>query len=124
MHTFKQLALISTILLTSACATNIHRADTNADPYENVNRKIFKFNNAFYENIVFPIAKGYRAITTPDIRERVSSVTANMDEPISTVNYLLQLKPKESAISLSRFVINTTLGLGGMFDVEIGRAHV
>lgn len=120
VHTFKQLALLSTILMTTACATNIHRPEAKADPYENVNRKIFTFNNALYENIVFPIAKGYRAITTPTIRERVSSVTDNVDEPISTVNYLLQLKPKESAISLSRFVINTTLGLGGMFDVATG----
>lgn len=114
------MALLSTILMTAACATNIHRPETQADPYENVNRKIFTFNNAVYENVFFPIVKGYRKVTTPTIRERISSVVANVDEPLSTVNYMLQLKPKESVISLSRFVVNSTLGLAGMFDVATG----
>lgn len=120
VNNLKKTAIAVALMMTSACATNIHRAEINADPYENVNRKIFAFNDALYENVVFPIAKGYRAITTKTIRERVSDVTRNMDEPVSTINYLLQLKPKESIISLSRFVINSTLGLGGMFDVATG----
>lgn len=120
MNKLKKLALISTILATSACATNIHRPEAKADPYEDVNRKIFAFNESVYENVFFPIARGYRNITTPTIRARISSITANLDEPISTFNYMLQLKPKETLISMSRFVINTTLGLGGMFDVATG----
>ncbi len=111
---------VACIMMTSACATSIHRNDENADPYENINREIFAFNDSFYENVAFPIERGYRKITTKDIRNRVSDFVANMDEPISTANYLLQLRPKETAVSVARFVINSTLGLAGLFDVASG----
>ncbi len=111
---------VACVMMTSACATSIHRTDENADPYESVNREIFAFNDSFYENIGFPIERGYRKITTKDIRDRVADFVANMDEPISTVNYFLQLRPKETAVSVARFVINSTLGLAGLFDVASG----
>lgn len=113
------LALVSVFAL-SACATQIHRATDKADPYENINRKIFAFNDVVYENVYFPIAKGYRKITNQAVRNRVSNFVANVEEPISTANYLLQLKPKETLTSIARFAINTTLGLGGLFDVASG----
>lgn len=120
MNNLQKITLASTLCLISACATNIHRPETQADPYENVNRKIFDFNDKVYENVYFPIARGYRKITTPTIRERISSFVANVEEPVSTANYLLQLKFKETGISVARFAINTTLGLGGLFDVATG----
>jgi phospholipid-binding lipoprotein MlaA len=120
VNKIRNAALTLMLLATTACATNIHRSDSQADPYENVNRKIFAFNNQVYENVFFPIARGYRKITTPFVRERINSFISNMDEPISAVNHLLQLKPKETLINLGRVVINTTLGLGGMFDVAQG----
>ncbi len=120
MHNNIKIMVLGTALLLGACATNIHRSDANADPYENVNRKIFAFNDAVYENIYFPIARGYRKITTPTIRDRVSNFVANIEEPITAANYLLQLKPKETGISVARFAVNSTLGLGGLFDVATG----
>ena len=120
MYNLKKIAALSIVLLTSACATNIHKNDLDADPYENVNRKIFTFNDNVYENIFFPVAKGYRKVTTPFIRERVNSFVANVDEPVSAVNHLLQLKPLPALKNLTRFVINTTLGLAGTFDVAQG----
>lgn len=120
MNNIKKLVLVSTILLTSACATSIHRSDTDADPYEGINRKIFSFNDSVYENVFFPVARGYRKVTTPFIRERVNSFVANMNEPISAVNHLLQLEPLGLVKNVVRVAINTTLGLGGMFDVAQG----
>ncbi|MBR1948323.1 MAG: VacJ family lipoprotein [Alphaproteobacteria bacterium] len=120
MNNLKKIAVLSFVLLTSACATNIHRSDENADPYENINRKIFSFNDSVYENVFFPVARGYRTITTPSIRERVNSFIANIDEPISAVNHLLQLEPLPALKNVARFVINTTLGLAGTFDVAQG----
>ena len=120
MNNLKKLAVLSVLLFTSACATNIHRNDTDADPYENFNRKVFNFNDSVYENVFFPVAKGYRKITTPAIRERVNSFIANIDEPVSAVNHLLQLEPLPALKNISRFVINTTLGLAGTFDVAQG----
>ena len=119
MNKLTKITLASTILL-GACTTAIHRPDNQADPYENMNRKIFAFNDAVYENVYFPIARGYRKITTPTIRERVSSFVDNVEEPVSAANYLLQLKPKQTVVSVSRFAVNTTLGLGGLFDVATG----
>ena len=120
MYNLKKLAFLSVVLITTACATNIHRNDTDADPYENINRKIFAFNDNVYENVFFPIAKGYRKVTTPFIRERVNSFIANIDEPISAVNHLLQLEPLAALKNITRIAINSTLGLAGTFDVAQG----
>ena len=120
MHKNIKIAALGVSFLLGACATNIHRPTNTADPYESVNRKIFAFNDAVYENIYFPIARGYRKITNQTVRDRVSNFVDNIEEPISTVNYALQLKPKETAVSVGRFVINSTLGLAGTFDVATG----
>lgn len=120
MYNLKKLAVLFVMLTTTACATNIHRNDLDADPFENVNRKVFNFNDSVYENVFFPIAKGYRKITTPFIRERVNSFVANVDEPISAVNHILQLEPLPALKNVARFAINTTLGLAGTFDVAQG----
>ncbi len=124
MPNFKlpKILTVSALMLTTACAFNgqLQRPENEADPYENVNRKISSFNEGFYENILFPIARGYRKITTPTIRERVNSFIANVDEPINAVNYLLQLEFVKSLKSIGRFAVNTTMGLGGLFDVAPG----
>lgn len=120
MYKLKKIAILSIMFMTTACATNIHRSDLDADPYESVNRKIFNFNDSVYENVFFPIARGYRTITTPAIRERVNTFVANVDEPVSAVNHLLQLEPLPALKNIARFVINTTLGLAGTFDVAQG----
>ncbi|MCQ2740745.1 MAG: VacJ family lipoprotein, partial [Alphaproteobacteria bacterium] len=120
MNNLQKVLLAANLLLISACASNIHRSETQADPYEEVNRKIFAFNDKVYENIYFPIIRGYRKITNQTARDRISSFVANVREPISTANYMLQLKPKETGISIARFAINSTLGLAGLFDVAGG----
>ena len=120
MHKTVKIAALGVSFLLGACATDIHRSDINADPYESMNRKIFAFNDKVYENIYFPIARGYRKITNQTVRDRVSNFVANIEEPITAANYLLQLKPKETGISVARFAVNSTLGLAGFFDVATG----
>jgi len=119
---FKKLFAVSAIVLTSACAatSSAYRSDADSDPYESFNRKVFAFNEGFYENIMFPIARGYRKITTPSIRERVRNFVSNVQEPITALNHLLQLEFTKSAKSVGRFAINSTMGLGGTFDVAPG----
>ncbi len=112
--------LAAALLMTVSCATNANKGNLDADPYESFNRAMFSFNDKVYENVFFPVARGYRKITTPFIRERVNSFIANMDEPISAVNHMLQLEPLPVLKNLTRVAINTTLGLGGMFDVAKG----
>ena len=118
----KKLVLVSAMALLSSCASagqNPH-TDAEADPLESINRPIFEFNYQADKYVIKPVAKGYRAITTPFVRDRIRSALANLMEPVSAGNYILQGEPVDSAKSLSRFVINSTLGLAGMFDVAEG----
>ena len=104
----------------AACASSATEQHEYDDPFEGYNRAMFSINYQVDKYVIKPVAEGYRAVTTPFIRERISSVIDNLKEPVSAGNYLLQADPEASVISLSRFVINSTLGLVGMFDVAEG----
>jgi len=86
------------------------------DPFERVNRHIYKFNAQFDEAIFLPVADTYRRLPSP-IRTGVHNFFDNLSEPKSVVNFVLQLRPVFGLRSLGRFVINSTLGIGGLFDV-------
>ena len=104
----------------AACASSATEQHEYDDPFEGYNRAMFSFNYQVDKYVIKPVAEGYRAVTTPFIRERISSVIDNLKEPVSAGNYLLQADPEASVKSLSRFVINSTLGLVGIFDVAEG----
>lgn len=109
------------VVFTSSCAANsqpgVHEDE---DRFEGYNRAMFKFNYKFDEYILKPVAEGYRDITTKSVRNRVSSALSNVKEPLFAGNHLLQGDVKQTGVDLSRFVINSTLGLAGMFDVAEG----
>lgn len=109
------------LLLTASCASGA-AADKHEqeDVLEGFNRAMFSFNYQFDKYVLKPVAKGYRAITTQNIRNRVNSALDNISEPVSAANQILQGDFKQSGISVGRFFINTTLGLGGTFDVATG----
>jgi phospholipid-binding lipoprotein MlaA len=86
------------------------------DPFERVNRHIYKFNAQFDEAIFLPVADTYRRLPSP-IRTGVHNFFDNLSEPKSMVNFVLQLRPVFGLRSLGRFVINSTLGIAGLFDV-------
>ena len=108
--------LISAVLfhITLAWATD----DDSA--LETYNRAMFNFNTAADDYVIKPVAKGYRAVTTEFIRERVRNFFGNLKEPATTINHSLQGNFADSGKSLGRFVINSTLGLLGTFDVANG----
>ena len=87
---------------------------------ESYNRAMFDFNMSVDKYVMKPVAKGYRAITTQDIRNRVTSFVSNVNEPVSTINHTLQGSFKKTLVSAARFAINSTLGLAGTFDVADG----
>ena len=87
---------------------------------EKYNHAMYTFNSAADQYVIKPLAKGYRAITTEFIRERVHNFFANLKEPASMINHSLQGNFSDSAKSLGRFTINSTLGLLGTFDVAKG----
>jgi phospholipid-binding lipoprotein MlaA len=86
------------------------------DPLERLNRVTYRFNARFDEAIFLPIANGYRWVPSP-IRLGVHNFFGNLSEVASTANYALQWRLGGGVHSLARFVINSTIGIGGLFDV-------
>jgi phospholipid-binding lipoprotein MlaA len=86
------------------------------DPLERINRFTYRFNARFDEHVFLPVANGYRHVPGP-IRAGVHNFFRNLAEVTSTVNYGLQWRLGSGARSLGRFVINSTIGIGGLFDV-------
>lgn len=86
------------------------------DPYEDFNRQMFAFNDGVDKAIVRPVAEGYRAVTNEPIREGVGNFSSNLGEPLTAVNHVLQGKIPDAGATVGRFLINTTIGIGGIFD--------
>jgi phospholipid-binding lipoprotein MlaA len=86
------------------------------DPWERLNRFTYRFNARFDEAVFLPVANGYRRIPSP-VRSGIHNFFSNLSEVDSVVNYGLQAHFHGGAKSLGRFVINSTIGIGGLFDV-------
>ena len=85
------------------------------DPWERLNRFTYRFNARFDEAVFLPVADAYRRVPSP-IRSGVHNFFGNLAEVGSVVNYALQWRLKFGLRSLGRFVINSTIGVGGLFD--------
>lgn len=86
------------------------------DPLEPMNRAIHGFNKVVDQALIAPTARVYRTVVPGVVRDRVSNVVRNIQEPVNMVNALIQGDVEHAFTSLWRFVLNTTLGVGGMFD--------
>lgn len=92
-------------------------AEEDSDPWEGYNRAVFDFNESFDNNIMKPVAEGYRDIM-PDPAERgIHNFFSNLREPFNILNNLLQFKFEDAVSDTVRFTINTTIGILGIFDV-------
>jgi phospholipid-binding lipoprotein MlaA len=85
------------------------------DPWERLNRFTYRFNARFDEAVFLPVANTYRRVPSP-IRSGVHNFFGNLSEVDSVINYTLQWRLKLGLRSLGRFVINSTIGIGGLFD--------
>ncbi len=114
---YNKILLIFVITaLFSLNVTNVNAAENVNDPFESVNRNIFKFNNTLDDYFFKPVAKGWRKI--PDIpRKPLSNLATTAKTPISLANAILQLNKESIGNIIGRFLINMTFGLGGLFDV-------
>lgn len=91
--------------------------EKNIDPWEPMNRRLFAFNEVMDKYLLRPVAKGYTAVM-PDFAQRgVTNFISNIYEFNSVINSILQGRLEGAAQSGGRFVVNTTLGLVGLFDV-------
>ncbi len=87
------------------------------DPFEDYNRFMFDFNEGFYDNIMEPVVREYRDFVNEDIRVGIANIFDNAMAPLKLVSSFLQGDIDKTGRVIGRTIINTTLGLGGMFDV-------
>jgi phospholipid-binding lipoprotein MlaA len=99
-------------LLTAADAPPMY----TYDPWERLNRFTYRFNARFDEAIFLPVANTYRRAPRP-IRTGIHNFFGNLSEIDSVINYTLQWRLKYGLRSLERLAINSTIGIGGLFDV-------
>ncbi|MEJ2032643.1 MAG: VacJ family lipoprotein [Deltaproteobacteria bacterium] len=85
-----------------------------ADPLEPLNRFFFHFNDRLYFWVMKPVASRYAKVVPADIRTTFINFFENLLEPMRMVNNLLQGKPRQAGIDLSRFLINSTVGIAGL----------
>ena len=115
MAVFTRVAATLCVLLLAAC--NSVPADDANDPFEPYNRDLFAANQKLDKYFVIPTAGAYVLIVPEWGRDRVHNLLTNLDMPDIFVNDVLQGEPKRASQTAGRFLINTTLGLGGLFDV-------
>ncbi|MGE3873792.1 MAG: VacJ family lipoprotein [Parvibaculaceae bacterium] len=94
--------------------------DTQTDPLEGFNRVMFGFNDVLDRALLEPVARGYRAAIPAPIRRGVTNVLNNLATPVTLTNDILQGNPEAAAVTIKRFMVNSTLGLGGIFDHATG----
>lgn len=127
VQNFKKLAAAQKDAAQSASdRENLYSADTvtpadapsmtTYDPWERINRFTYRFNARWDENIFWPVSNGYRRLPSP-VRCGVHNFFGNLSEVDSMINFALQGRIGFGVRSLSRFVINSTVGIGGLFDV-------
>ena len=86
------------------------------DPLEPINRAIFSFNNVADRIVLEPIAKGYKKLPSP-IQSGISNFLSNLRTPLVVVNQILQGQGENAFESSGRFLVNSTVGVFGLFDV-------
>lgn len=127
MNPIRTAALVlSSALVLAGCASvptdPAARAEFNAnnDPYEPLNRKIFALDLALDRALIKPLAKGYRRVLPATGRDALRHFLDNLNEPLVLANTILQGRPKSAGTTLVRFLINSTVGFGGLTDVASG----
>lgn len=110
--------LCSVIVLCVFCLSGCIKAGPNPDdPYESINRKIYRFNMVLDRFIIKPPAEFYIAVVPPPIRAGVNNLYNNINMIPTFASDILQGELEHAITDFWRFVINTSLGLGGVFDV-------
>ncbi len=120
---FKLPALLLLGFFLTGCATiqsqknSLEANDSQRDPLEYSNRAIFKFNEMVDNNVLEPVARGYRIAVPGPIRMIIGNIHSNFGDIGVMTNSLLQLKFAKAATSGGRLLINSTIGLGGAIDM-------
>ncbi len=116
MIMFLRFRLLFFIMIT-VISSSIFAEEYEADPWQGFNRAIFEFNETLDEYVAKPVAQGYQAITPTVVDTGISNFFSNLEDVLIIVNDVFQLKPIQALSDTGRVIINSTLGLFGLFDV-------
>ncbi|HNP65196.1 MAG TPA: VacJ family lipoprotein [Woeseiaceae bacterium] len=108
---------IGLLIVLSGCASIPPGQRAAADPWEPMNRTLYKINTSVDRVTTKPLARGYQKILPTPIQNGVSNFFQNLTTPRSVLNNFLQGKPKRGLSEAGRFLFNSSLGIGGLFDV-------
>ncbi len=86
------------------------------DPLERSNRAIYAFNTQFDRYVFLPTVRGYKRVTPDPLEKGITNVFSNLGEIPTFVNATLQAKPRSAGVTVGRFVVNSTIGILGLFD--------
>jgi len=103
--------LMATLL--SACASN----SNSNDPWQDWNHGVQAFNDTLDKNVVKPLAQGYQWITPDVVDQSITNAFSNVNDVGVIINDFLQLKWRQGSMDVGRLVVNSTMGMGGLFDV-------
>jgi phospholipid-binding lipoprotein MlaA len=120
----RHFAVALSIAISSGCATAPEPSDTESyaefrainDPLEPLNRTVFGFNRALDAMFLRPFADFYRLLLPPPFQRGVHNFLANLRSPVILVNDLLQGEWERAGTTTRRFIVNTTVGVGGLGD--------
>ncbi|MCY4498515.1 MAG: VacJ family lipoprotein [Rhodospirillaceae bacterium] len=107
------------VLVLSGCASTTPLSGDLNDSWESTNRTFYAFNDALDQAVLEPMARLYLRLPS-DLRDSVHNFFDNAEYPGTVLNQLLQGKLEPTMEGSARFVLNTTLGIGGLFDVATG----
>lgn len=111
------ISALSLSLMLGACSTPSAESLAQNDPWEKTNRDIFDFDVRVDHAVARPIAEGYRAVMPEPVRDGIHNALTNLNSPVVLANDVLQGDGDKAANTAGRIVINSTVGIGGLFDV-------
>jgi phospholipid-binding lipoprotein MlaA len=110
--------MLSSLLLILFIASHTAKADDAiSDPWQSFNRSVFEFNETLDRNVAKPVAQGYLAVTPQFVDTGITNFFSNLEDVLIVANDVFQLKPLQALSNTGRFLINSTVGLFGFFDV-------
>ena len=114
-----RILLTATLALSAAltgCATLPTGKHTPGDPWERMNRSIWTFDNALDHAVLRPVARGYVRVTPSPVRHSINNFMTNLTYSDTIINDFLQGKFNDGGNDIARLIVNTVVGIGGLFD--------
>ena len=116
-YLYKAIILVMVVVLGACASTQQNERVARIDPLEPMNRTVFTFNENLDQYVVKPAAEAYKFVLPDTVRRGMTNFFSNIGDIFVAANNLLQAKPKEAASDIGRFLVNSTIGILGFFDV-------